>query len=137
MPPRIMREAIEGIAERLEDDKYRMEYGEAAAQMGFAISLTFARQERGLSQQELADLLGVSKKYVVRLESGDANPSIAKAGRIFAALWLTPIDKPFPLLKGYGPYEPPREHVSGQDAAPKQPLDATDQAATKSAQAGN
>ena len=91
---------------------------EAAAQTGFAIALTFARQERGLSQQELADLLGVSKKYVVRLESGEANPSIAKAGRIFAALWLTPIDKPFPLLKGYGPYEPPREYVSGQDAAP-------------------
>lgn len=105
-----MREAIEGIAERLENDKYRMEYGEAAAQMGFAIALTFARQERGLSQQELADLLGVSKAYVVRLESGEANPSIAKAGRIFAALWLTPINKPFPLLKGYGPYEPPREY---------------------------
>ena len=93
-----------------ENDKYRMEYGEAAAQMGFALALTFARQERGLSQQELADLLGISKTYVVRLESGEANPSIAKAGRIFAALWLTPIDKPFPLLKGYGPYEPPREH---------------------------
>ena len=118
-----MREAIEGISERLEDDKYRMEYGEAAAQMGFAIALTFARQERGMTQQELADLLGVSKAYVVRLESGDANPSIAKAGRIFAALWLTPIDKPFPLLKGYGPYEPPREYAaapeqSGRKAAP-------------------
>ena len=111
-----MREAIEGIAERLENDKYRMEYGEAAAQMGFALALTFARQERGLSQQELADLLGVSKAYVVRLESGEANPSIAKAGRIFAALWLTPIDKPFPLLKGYGPYEPPRERNSEPSA---------------------
>ncbi len=112
-----MREAIEGIAERLENDKYRMEYGEASAQMGFAIALTFARQERGLSQQELADLLGVSKAYVVRLESGEANPSIAKAGRIFAALWLTPIDKPFPLLKGYGPYEPPREYKPAAEAA--------------------
>ena len=59
-----------------------------------------------------------SRPYVVRLESGEANPSIAKAGRIFAALWLTPIDKPFPLLKGYGPYEPPREYASGQEAAP-------------------
>ena len=113
-----MRDAIEGITERLDDDLYRMEYGEAAAKNGFAISLTFARQERGMSQEELANLLGVSKAYVVRLESGEANPSIAKAGRIFAALWLTPIDKPFPLLKGYGPYEPPRKYTSGQDASP-------------------
>ena len=109
-----MREAIEGISERLEDDNYRMEYGEAAAQMGFAIALTFARQERGLSQEELAELLGVSKAYVVRLESGEANPSIAKAGRIFAALWLTPIDKPFPLLRGYGPYETPRDSAMAE-----------------------
>ena len=114
-------DVIAEIAKEIEDIEARMEYGEASAQMSFALALTFARQERGLSQQELADLLGVSKKYVVRLESGEANPSIAKAGRIFAALWLTPIDKPFPLLRGYGPYEPPREHVSGQDAAQPAP----------------
>lgn len=105
-------DAIARIAEEIEDDEERMGYGEEAAKVRFALALTFARQERGLSQQELADLLGVSKAYVVRLESGEANPSIAKAGRIFAALWLTPIDKPFPLLKGYGPYEPPRERNS-------------------------
>ncbi len=104
MVPNIMRDAIEAIAERLQDNEYRMEYGEAA-KIDFAIALTFARQERGMTQQEMADLLGVSKAYVVRLESGDGNPSIAKAGRIFAALWLKPIDKPFPLLEGYGPYE--------------------------------
>ena len=103
-------DVIAEIAKELEDDEERMEYGEVSAKSSFAIALTFARQERGLTQQELADLLGVSKAYVVRLESGDANPSIAKAGRIFAALWLTPIDKPFPLLRGYGPYEPPREY---------------------------
>ena len=109
-------DAIAEIAKELDDDEERMGYGEEAAKVSFAIALTFARQERGLSQQELADLLGVSKAYVVRLESGEANPSIAKAGRIFAALWFTPIDKPFPLLKGYGPYEPPRERNSEPSA---------------------
>ena len=119
-------DAIASLALEIEDVQERMVYGEAAAQNGFAIALTFARQERNMSQQELADLLGVSKAYVVRLESGDANPSIAKAGRIFAALWLTPIEKPFPLLKGYGPYEPPREQraVGGDVAsdAARQPV---------------
>ena len=110
-------DVIAESAKELEDDEERMEYGEVAAKSSFALALTFARQERGLSQQELADLLGVSKAYVVRLESGDANPSIAKAGRIFAALWLTPIDKPFPLLKGYGPYEPPRDPKPAAETA--------------------
>jgi len=109
-------DVIAEIAKELEDEEERMGYGEVATKSSFALALTFARQERGLSQQELADLLGVSKAYVVRLESGEANPSIAKAGRIFAALWLTPIDKPFPLLKGYGPYEPPRERNSEPSA---------------------
>ncbi len=107
------------LAEELQDDEERMGYGEAAAQTRFAISLTFARQERGMTRQQLADLLGVSKSYVVRLESGEANPSIAKAGRIFAALWLTPIEKPFPLLRGYGPYETPRS--TGPDTVPAAP----------------
>jgi len=123
-------DAIAEIAEEIEDPEARMEFGEGAARVSFAIALTFARQDRGLSQQELADLLGVSKKYVVRLESGEANPSIAKAGRIFAALWLTPIDKPFPLLKGYGPYEPPREYAALKPESQAQAL-------PKSAQEGN
>ncbi len=123
------RDFIAHLAEELEDDEERMGYGEASAQTGFAIALTFARQERGMTQQELADLLGVSKKYVVRLESGEANPTIAKAGRIFAALWLTPIDKPFPLLKGYGPYETPRDAATGTAAA--------EHPAREAAQAGN
>ena len=101
------------LAEELENDEERMGYGEEAAKVSFAIALTFARQERGMTQQDLADLLGFSKAYVVRLESGDANPTIAKAGRIFAALWLTPIDKPSPLLRGYGPYESPRDSAMG------------------------
>ena len=109
-------DAIARIAEEIEDDVTRMEFGEASAKMGFAIALTFVRQERGMTQQDLADLLGVSEAYVVRLESGEANPSIAKAGRIFAALWLTPIDKPFPLLRGHGPYEPPRDNAVEQMA---------------------
>ena len=114
-------DAIAEIAKELDDDEERMGYGEAAAKIGFALALTFARQERNMTQQELADLLGVSKAYVIRLESGEANPSIAKAGRIFAALWLTPIEKPFPLLKGYGPHEPPRQHAAGSSAAPEPP----------------
>ena len=123
-------DAIAEIGKEIQDDEARMEFGEASARINFALALTFARQERGMTQQELADLLGVSKAYVVRLESGDANPSIAKAGRIFAALWLTPIDKPFPLLKGYGPYEPPQEYATG----PVKPEQSANEKSTRKAE---
>ena len=128
----MLRDFRAQLAEELEDDEERMGYGEAAAQIGFALALTFARQERNMTQQQLADLLGVSEAYVVRLESGDANPSIAKAGRIFAALWLTPIDRPFPLLKGYGPYEPPRDATPEPLSAPDSP----DKSAPEAVRAG-
>lgn len=99
------KDAIEEIANRLQDDEERMAFGEEAVKIDLAIALTFARQERGLTQQQLADMVGVSRAYIARLETGEANPSISKAGRIFAALWLAPIDRPSPLLQGYGPYE--------------------------------
>ena len=43
----MLRDFRAELAKELEDDEERMGYGEAAAQIGFAISLTFARQERG------------------------------------------------------------------------------------------
>lgn len=108
------------LEEELEDDEERMGYGEEAVKVSLAIALSLARQERGLSQQELADMVGFSKAYVGRLESGEANPSIAKAGRIFAALWLAPIDQPFPLVRGYGPYETARESAEEPPATGKE-----------------
>lgn len=109
-----MQDAAKGIADRLGDNNYRMTFGEEGAKIDFAVSLSLARQERNLTQQELADLLGVSQAYIARLESGKANPTLSKVGRIYAALWLKPIDQPFPLLRGYGPYEAPRESATGE-----------------------
>ena len=110
-------DVLKEIGEDLQDDNARMEYGEEAAKMDFALALTFARQERNLTQQQLADLLGVSQAYVARLESGEANPTLSKVGRILAALWLRPIDKPFPLLNS--PHSP--ESTDGTAAGDEEP----------------
>lgn len=40
------------------------------------------RRERGVSQEQLADALGVSRQTVISLESGRYNPSILLAFRI-------------------------------------------------------
>ena len=42
----------------------------------FAKNLRRFRKENGLSQVELADVSGISFKYIYKLERGKANPSI-------------------------------------------------------------
>lgn len=57
-----------------------------AEQLGAAIRLK--RREKGLSQSALAELLGVERKWVMRLESG--NPG-AEFARVIRALELVGI----------------------------------------------
>jgi len=40
------------------------------------------RQARGLTQQELADWVGVSRQSIISLETGRYNPSLALAHRL-------------------------------------------------------
>ena len=80
-------EVMEQITKDMADDEVRMAYGEEVAKMDFALALTKARKESDLTQQQLAERLGVSQAYIARLESGLANPTIGKAGSIFACLW--------------------------------------------------
>ncbi|RRD45617.1 helix-turn-helix transcriptional regulator [Tessaracoccus sp. OH4464_COT-324] len=46
------------------------------------------RQEHGLSQQKLADLLGVSRQTVISIEKGRFDPSLPLAFQIAAAFQL-------------------------------------------------
>jgi len=44
------------------------------------------REERGLSQRELAEMIGSTQPAIARLEAGGVAPSIQTLGRIAAAL---------------------------------------------------
>ena len=55
-------------------------------QIHFSKKLKKIRLENGLSQSELAEQSGVSPKYIYRLESGEANPSIVFVNRLAVAL---------------------------------------------------
>ena len=48
-----------------------------------------ARLERGLSQAELAKLIGVSRQTINMIENGDYNPTIALCIKICRTLWKT------------------------------------------------
>jgi DNA-binding XRE family transcriptional regulator len=92
------KDVLNEISEGLNDDEVRMEYGEELAKLDFALALIEARKAQNMTQQQLAELLGVSQAYIARLESGSANPTLGKAGRILASLWRRPLLGPGHLV---------------------------------------
>ena len=57
--------------------------------MGKNFAMKQARAEKGLSQQELADKLGVSRQTINAIEKGDYNPTIKLCVGICRVLGLT------------------------------------------------
>lgn len=52
---------------RLTDQKSRIEFGEKLKQ---------AREKKGMSQAQVANLVEIHPNYYARIERGDANPSL-------------------------------------------------------------
>lgn len=57
--------------------------------MGKNLAMKEARAQKGLSQQELADRLGVSRQTINAIEKGDYNPTIRLCIGICKVLGLT------------------------------------------------
>jgi len=53
---------------------------------GFAQALRQLRQEKGLSQEELADRAGLHRTYISQIERGIKSPSLRSLERIARAL---------------------------------------------------
>lgn len=72
-------------AEQLQNPEVKKEYD--------ALSLEFvlisARQEAGMSQQELSQLAGVTQADISKIENGKGNPSIKTLQKLAAALHKT------------------------------------------------
>jgi transcriptional regulator with XRE-family HTH domain len=52
----------------------------------FGSAIRAARARRGISQEALADLVGVQRTYVVDLEAGRRNPTLRTISRFATAL---------------------------------------------------
>jgi transcriptional regulator with XRE-family HTH domain len=63
-----------------------------SARMRFASNLRIKRKEKGISQEDLADLAGLHRTYVGSVERGERNVSIDNMERLAAALSLDVID---------------------------------------------
>jgi len=70
----------------LEDDKIREEYDALEPIYEIKRELIKLRIEKGLSQKQLADIIGTKQSAISRLESADTNPSIEFLNKIAIAL---------------------------------------------------
>jgi len=55
-------------------------------------NLRQARLQRGLSQEKLAELAGISRRMLVNIEAGESNVSIATVDKLASALGLAFVD---------------------------------------------
>lgn len=72
----------------MRDPEYRREYERTRLANDVAIKVIRYRVDHGLSQSQLARMVGLRQPNVARLESGDHEPSVAMLARLADALGL-------------------------------------------------
>lgn len=69
--------------------RFAQQLGEAEADVNLAIALAQLREQRGLTQRELAVRTGMKQPQIARLEKGAQLPNIATLWRILNVLGAT------------------------------------------------
>ena len=59
------------LSEDLKDPEFRAHYQEERQALILAIKIAKLREKKGLSQQQMAKLMGTSQQAISRIESGD------------------------------------------------------------------
>ena len=59
------------LQEDLKDPEFKVQYEEERAALQLAMKIAKLREKRGLSQQQLAKLMGTSQQAISRIESGE------------------------------------------------------------------
>lgn len=70
----------------LSDPKVKAEYDTLEPEYQFIRDMLACREELSLSQQGLADLTGIDRSDISRIENGNANPSLKTMKRIASGL---------------------------------------------------
>lgn len=80
--------SLESLKNRLASQypDFTLDLAEEGARQEVALKLVELRLERGLSQAQMAEKLGLRQANLSRLESGQANPTVGILGRIAEAL---------------------------------------------------
>lgn len=72
--------------EALKDPKFKAEYDKLQPEFAVIRAIIRARINSGITQKELASKVGTKQSVISRLESGNANPSVAFLKKLAQAL---------------------------------------------------
>lgn len=74
------------FAEKMNDPAFRAAYEEMLPLVEFGSALALLREQRGMTQQELADAINVKRAAIARLEGGDHAPTMTTLFKLTHAL---------------------------------------------------
>ncbi len=80
-----MKAARELHDEWMQDSEYRQAYKNMESEFALASAIIEARKQAGLTQEQLAERMGIKQPYIARLEGGSNNPSVSTLERIAEA----------------------------------------------------
>ncbi len=72
----------EHLKEQLKDPEFENEYKNLGPEYELIRQMIQAREEKRMTQKDLADLTGIPQGHISRIENGNYNPSLAYLKRI-------------------------------------------------------
>lgn len=79
----------ETLNEQLKDPEFRAEWEALEPEFQIIRAIVEGREERDLTQKQLAEATGIAQADISRLENGTANPSLRTLKRLAAGLGMT------------------------------------------------
>ena len=79
----------ESLNTQLKDPEFKEEWDALEPEFQVVRAMLNARQEKHITQKELAEITGISQADISRLENGNANPSLQTLKRIAAGFDMT------------------------------------------------
>ena len=74
------------LEEDLKDPEFRAAWDEADTEYQIQKALISAREERNMTQQQLAEATGINQRVISRIESGNSNPTVKTLLRLAKGL---------------------------------------------------
>lgn len=76
----------EHLKEALKNDEFKKEYDSLGPEYDIIREMIKAREEKGLTQKDLANITGIPQAHISRIENGNYNPSLNYLKRIASGM---------------------------------------------------